>query len=365
MCFGDDSPPAVDTSAQEAELRRQTDILTSQSQMFALQQQRQAIVQQSQSDYRYAQQRSDDLAEADRQRLILEGQLAQQRGLADEANAKAEELRQYDENQAQVKAERDRNYTEGRSSLIDETSNALDSTYSGFDDNYYNAYRSSLIDSQLPDLQHKYAEDRTAARLALAQNSNLNSSAGAHALGEVQRGYQGAETTLATSADDAVTALTNQIADQKRSALTSLLSSVVVGDPTLPDGTTDVQNSLDQIASRLSSYVQSIQTQVGKYVPIAGGSAITAPTVSSTVTPQAPPQNKPSTVPAPTVPAVNYPTLTYTAPDTSSLDDQIAQLTQHITSLTGGVATPPASTPGGSVQSQAQNLLTHGTSSLI
>lgn len=270
MCFSSRSK-APDTSAQEAELQRQTAAIVAQYQAFMQQQQQQFDTQRADEAARSEAIRVADLARAAEERRILEAQLNEQKALIADNNARAEAARQAAEAQATAAAQRKRQYAEGRTVALNDVTSAINAAYGGFDDNYFGGYRSSLVAREKPGIDRTFADRRTDARLTLSDRGNLSSSAAAKALAGIQREHQAAGADLSSRADSMVETLRNQISDQKSSALSGLLTSVGVGEEVDP---TDVPSSLADLSSRLSTYLTGVQSQVQRYVPMAGRTSL-------------------------------------------------------------------------------------------
>lgn len=271
MCFSSRSKP-VDTSAQEAELARQTAAIVAQYQQFMQQQQEQFNAQRAEEAARYEAIRRADIERAQEERRVLEQQLAQQNALITETNARAEAARVAAETEAKAKATRQRQYADGRNVILKDVTDAIDAAYGGFDDSYFGGYRSSLVASEKPSIDREFADRRTAARLSLSDRGNLSSSAAAKALAGIQGQHQAAQGSLSNKADGMVETLRNQISDQKRSALTGLLTSASVAPEN--DDPTDVPSTLADLSSRLSGYLTSVQSQVQRYAPLAGRTSL-------------------------------------------------------------------------------------------
>lgn len=269
------------TKPQEDELRRQTDALIKQLQDSMAAQNKLFTDQRAADDLRYDTQRAADLAEAERQRSILLQQLEEQRASQEEINAALEAQRAEQEAAAATKAANSRAYADGRSAIIDQVTGALDTAYAPFDNSYYQTFAEKMLAATRGGVDKQFSEDRRTARLGLANRGNLNSSAGARVLGTVQDKYRGALGEKAAGASDAAERLRGEIENSKKSALAQLVNSAFTGEANLPDGVTDVQNSLDTIASRLSNYVRETTEKVNTYVPMAGRSALVAPVVTA------------------------------------------------------------------------------------
>ena len=283
MCFSKSKTYVPDTSAQEAELRRQTELLQAQFQQYMAQQQQQFTEQRAADDARYTSQRTADQAEAERQRAMLQEQLdATKAGNADAA-ARAEALRAEETARSEAKATRSRTYAEGRNSLIDQSTAAVEGAYSGFDDGFFDDHVAKLIAASKPGLDQAYGENSRAARLALADRGNLHSSAAARALGLVQQRHQEDQGALAGSAVSASEELRASLNEQKRQALGGLINSAFVGTENLPDGVTDPGAELSSLSSRVNSYIAGLQQQVGRYIPVAGAGqpATSVPTAAA------------------------------------------------------------------------------------
>lgn len=272
MCFSSRSK-APDTSAQEAELQRQTAAIVAQYQQFMQQQQAQFEQQRADELARNEAIRVADLARAAEERRVLEAQLAEQKALIADNNARAEAARVAAENEAKASAQRKREYADGRTVALKNVTDSIEAAYGGFDENYFGGYRTSLVQREKPGIDRTFADRRTDARLALSERGNLSSSAAAKALAGIQRDHQAAGADLSSRADSMVETLRNQISDQKSSALSGLLTSVGVGEEVDP---TDVPSSLADLSSRLSGYLTNVQSQVQRYVPLAGRTSLVA-----------------------------------------------------------------------------------------
>lgn len=270
-----------DTSREEAELRRQLDAMMAQFEAFMNAQTQLFNDQRAADETRYTSQRAADLAEAERQRAELLRLYETQQADQAEINRRMEEERAYAQEQADLRATRSRQYGEGRSALIDQAAGALDAVYGGFDDGYYDAYQTALVNAARPEIDRGYKEDRRSARLALADNGILNSSAGARAVGKVTEGYKSRLGQLAGGASDAATRLREQIEGQKRSALANLINSAGVADPNLAEYETDVGGALSGITARLNSYLSDVTQQVRTYVPMGGSGSVQFPQITA------------------------------------------------------------------------------------
>lgn len=280
-----------DTRDQEAEMQRQFDALIAQMQAFMDAQVQIAGDEREADRVRYEGQRAADLAEAERQRSILLQQLTDQKASQAEINAKLDAQRAAQEAAAAQRATDARAYSDGRIDLVDQVSGAIDTAYSGFDDSYFGNFMQQIMAAARPTIDKQYKDDRRSARLALTDAGNLNSSAGARALADLSRGYKERLGSESAKASDLATSLRTQIDAQKRSALSTLINSAFIGADDLPEGA-DVQNTLDDVASRLSNYVKSVTESVRQYTPMAGSSSLVAPTITA-------PQVK-TNLPAPT-----------------------------------------------------------------
>lgn len=61
----------------------------------------------------------------------------------------------------------------------------VDQTFAGFDDNYFNKYRTDYLNAYKPQVDQQYADTRKNVALALSRSGNLSSSYGASKLAEL------------------------------------------------------------------------------------------------------------------------------------------------------------------------------------
>lgn len=328
-------PKVPDTSAQEAELRRQTELLMAQFRDLMAQQDRLAQEQRAADQGRYDSQRAADLAEAARRESVQQRQFDEQMALQREGMSRAEAARVAQEAQAAARAAQQRTYAEGRKSLVDQISGAVDAAYAPMDENYYQNFAQRVVNAGRGSEDRAFADNRRAARLALADRGNLNSSAGARNLNDLRREYQSRIGSLVNTASDAATRLRDQVEAQKQEALRTLVSSAFVGDTNLPDGVSDPNSVLDEMAARLNTHISNISQSVRRYTPMG-----VAPSPTPVGTPQSTVTSSSSSVPVMTQPAPNPPNPMLTSPFirrlTGGTPNQNALAGSLVTSLTGG-----------------------------
>lgn len=79
-------------------------------------------------------------------------------------------------NSAKKMANAQRADEDARQARINSGMSAIDNTFSGFDDNFYNGRRQAYVDYAMPEVQRQAGEARRALVYALGRNGNLDSS---------------------------------------------------------------------------------------------------------------------------------------------------------------------------------------------
>lgn len=79
-------------------------------------------------------------------------------------------------NSAKKMAQQQRADEDARQARINSGMSSIDSTFSGFNDDFYNGRRQAYLDYAMPEVQRQAASARRALVYALANNGNLNSS---------------------------------------------------------------------------------------------------------------------------------------------------------------------------------------------
>lgn len=94
------------------------------------------------------------------------------------------------EQEAARRAEEERRREAARQARIAEGKSAIDSSFEPFNDEYYGGYEKAYLDYKNPQLERFYDEARDTTTYNLARAGNLESSAGAEALGDLTRDFE-------------------------------------------------------------------------------------------------------------------------------------------------------------------------------
>lgn len=160
---------------------------------------------------------------------------------------------------AEKRAADARTYVTGRQDLIKGYQSTVDQAFGQFDDQYFNDFAKTFIDTYKPDLQREFERQRKQTLYGFANAGNINSTAAAEAFADLDRNRQKAEGVLAGKAADAAGRYRQDIAGQKSSALQTLFSSGAVGEDNLPDGA-DVTSLLGDLSTRTGALGDSAGT---------------------------------------------------------------------------------------------------------
>lgn len=107
---------------------------------------------------------------------------------------------------------------EQRQARIAEGTSAIDSAFSGYNDDFYNNYQNDYIGYYTPQLEDQYADARKRLTLQLAKTGNLTSSTGADQFGDLKERYNTQNTMITNQAMDAANALRGNV-DARKSQL--------------------------------------------------------------------------------------------------------------------------------------------------
>lgn len=242
-----------DTSAQEAEARRQREIEDARAAALA-EAERQRYEQQRADDLaRWQQQQDAQKAEADRQYNLLMDQFGRQAAAQKEQFEWQKAERAAEIAAAEKRAADSRAYVTGRNELIDKSKADIDAAYAGFDDTYFQKFAQDFVSTYRPEANRAYKDATDKATFAFADSGNLRSSATAKAFGDLARQDQQNRGKIANGAIDASQSFRNDIDSQKSDALSLMFSSGAVGSDILPDGVSDVSGMLSGIGSQLGA----------------------------------------------------------------------------------------------------------------
>ncbi|MEQ9416664.1 MAG: hypothetical protein RJQ08_03875 [Salinisphaeraceae bacterium] len=188
MCFS--KPKVPDPQPQIEESRRQFD------------------VEQERLDEREAAQ----AAEAERQRALDEQRIAEQR--AAEEDQRAREAAAAQQKQA----------------AIDRATAAVNSGFSGFDDNYFKSFTDDYLGYYNPKIQQQAADAEKEATYELARRGTLDSTAAVDVFGRLTERQREEENRIAREAAEAASGLRSSIMANRSNLLEQAVSSAGQGD---------------------------------------------------------------------------------------------------------------------------------------
>lgn len=105
-----------------------------------------------------------------------------------------------------------------RQARIAQGQTAIDQSFSGFNDDFYNNYQNQYSDYYNPQLNDQYSEAVKRLTLQLAQTGNLTGSAGATQIADLKKYYDTQKLSMTNQAIDAANTLRGNI-DQRKSQL--------------------------------------------------------------------------------------------------------------------------------------------------
>lgn len=118
------------------------------------------------------------------------------------------------DNSAQIAAQQEA----ARQAKVTEGQAAIDNSFTGFNDEFYNKYGTDYTNYYTPQLTDQYTDARKRLTLQLAKTGNLTSSAGANQLAELQKHFDTQNTGITNQSLAAINALKGNI-DQRKSQL--------------------------------------------------------------------------------------------------------------------------------------------------
>lgn len=101
----------------------------------------------------------------------------------------------------------------------------IDQAFAGYDDNFYNRYRQSYINYQMPQLASQYQSAQKATTGGLADRGLLKSSAAEDAYSGLSKTLATSEQSIADEATSQALSLKTQVAQQKQTLVNQLLAS--------------------------------------------------------------------------------------------------------------------------------------------
>lgn len=268
--MGGGGSKAPDTSAQEAENARQAEL---ERQRAEEERQREIEYQnrlRAEQEQRLAQERAAQQAEAQRQFQALQQQLQAQAAAQARAAQQAELARQREaerqrQEQARIEAEkaaaaeRAQQYSQGRTSRIEDTRKAINEQFAGFDDSFFNQLAQDYVNFYEPQLQEQFREANDQTRFQLSRQGLSNSSEAAEAFVKLNNQLKLSRANVANQARDVADNFRSTIDQRRNNLLTTSLSSANIGPELLPEGVTDVSGQLNTISANLSPFVSQAQ----------------------------------------------------------------------------------------------------------
>lgn len=107
-----------------------------------------------------------------------------------------------------------------RQERIGQSIGAIDSSFAGFNPDFYNKYQDDYTGYYYPQLDDQYGDARKRLTLQLAKTGNLTSSAGINKLGDLQEYYNTQRTGVTNQAVEAANKLRSDV-DMRKSQLYS------------------------------------------------------------------------------------------------------------------------------------------------
>lgn len=104
-----------------------------------------------------------------------------------------------------------------RQARITQGQSSIDSSFAGYDDNFYHNYQNDYSNYYTPQLDDQYDKARKRLTLDLAKTGNLTSSAGATQMGDLKGAYDHRMTGIQGEAMDAVNNLRGNVDNAKSS----------------------------------------------------------------------------------------------------------------------------------------------------
>lgn len=242
---------APDTSAQDAENDRQRRLEDERQAQLLAQQQQIAEAERLAQQQRYDQMLAQQQAEAERQRQLLQQELDRQYGLQRNAESARQAEAAAARAAAEEKARQAREFAAGRIAKMDESRQAVESAYQGFDKKYFDTFAQDFVNTYKPQVDREYRKQNDATVNAFADRGTLRSSMSARSLGDLARGLNQKEAELSSSATDAAQSFQDNILSQKQDALDAINSAGAAATPVLADGSLDVGTGLTALQGQL------------------------------------------------------------------------------------------------------------------
>jgi len=253
------TPKAPDTSAADAERQRQYDADRTREDGLRAKREEEA-----------SRQREADIAdreawEQEQRDVQAQDELRRQ----EEAGARQRE-EQEARRIAEQRATEVAGFQTGRSERENALRAAIDQAFAGYNDEFFNKYTTDYVGSYKPQVEQQAQEARRKATLALAERGNLQSTAGARTLADIEGQRAAEEARIAREAQSSAANYRTSILDQRRALLDRALSASVLGDPSVvPE---ELVGALRDTDARIADFTPTISTAAKSIAAPAGGS---------------------------------------------------------------------------------------------
>lgn len=202
MCLP--KPKVPDQTAQVDESRRQFDI----------------------EQERLAEREAAQAAEAERQRAIEEQRALEDQRAIDAQRMREQEERDREEQQRQREAAAARQKVES----IDQATGAVNSGFSGFDDNYFQEFTNDYLGYYNPKIERQAEDARREAQFELARRGTLDSTAAVGVYTRLAERQKEEQARVAREAAQAAANLRSSVAASRSNLLTQAVNSGGQGD---------------------------------------------------------------------------------------------------------------------------------------
>jgi hypothetical protein len=183
------------------------------------------------------------------QQQLSDKQLGQQQQIADKQDAFNQQQFAYQQAQAeeqrktaQEQADRQTTYDTGRSQLLQESQDKINSAFSQFSPDYFKGYADKYMAQAADDIAYQRQPAQREMAFGLARRGVVDSQSGINQAGLLAEDEGRALDKQSQSATDAATALKGNVANAKTSLLSQVSNAESLGSP-IAGGNTDAVNS--------------------------------------------------------------------------------------------------------------------------
>lgn len=261
MCMS--GPKAPDTSKQEAEAARQREEERQRHEQQLAETRRIAEEQRAREEARASEQRAQYEQTLRLQQDAMSRAEAQRAAQAAAAARAAEEERLRREEEARIRAENVQQYTDGRTSRIEDLRSSVNDAYSGFDDTYFTNFERDFVNYYNPRVENEFKDAQDQLTFRFTDQGGLQSSAAQGELRKLLEQRRAKEVEIANRARSSSQAFRGDIDTQRKNLLGEALSATNIGPEVLPEGVSDVGGRLEQLTATLSPYVTTAQQRAG------------------------------------------------------------------------------------------------------